>query len=156
MDRGASSVCLRVELQCNSQKQKLRLQRTPSMKFFTAKPCAACQSVGVFHWVHVVDCVSCASAQAICVDALGSTHKSYWTKTRRESGPRSWFFVKRFSHDVRWLRALLSRPGPLRRTFTLSVRRSASRFHIRTDTSPSGDHPSSWSSRSQRGRFDLQ
>ena len=58
-------------------------------------------------------------------------------ETRRESGLRS-FFVKRISCAVRWLRALLSWLGPLRRTFILSFRRRAPRFQIRTDASPYG------------------
>ena len=46
-------------------------------------------------------------------------------------------FATRISHAVRWLRAS-SRPGSLRGAFTLSVRRGAPRFQIRTDASPCG------------------
>ena len=52
----ANPVCFRMELQCNSQRRKPRLQRTASMKFFTAKPCCLstswCCSLGTCRELH--------------------------------------------------------------------------------------------------------
>ena len=37
-----------------------------------------------FHWIHVVDCVSGASGQTMCLDALGGTHRSYPVDTEEK------------------------------------------------------------------------
>ena len=50
----------------------------------------------------------------------------------------NFMFVRRFSHSVKWLRALVGRPERLSRSFTLKARRGAPRFAIRTDASPWG------------------
>jgi hypothetical protein len=47
-------------------------------------------------------------------------------------------FVRRFSHSVKWLRALVGRPDRLSRSYTLKARRGAPRFAFRTDASPWG------------------
>ena len=88
-----------------------------------------------------VDCVSCASGQRpfvsvrwrAVIDHTQWTPRSNTTRKR----PDELVFATRISHAVRWLRAS-SRPGSLRGAFTLSVRRGAPRFEIRTDTSPCG------------------
>ena len=73
------------------------------------------------------------------------TVESGWTswdldisERRREGGPRSWVFVNRMSHAVRWLGALLSRRSTLRRTFNLSVRKMLHSFQTHTGASPYG------------------
>ena len=88
-----------------------------------------------------MDCVSCASGQTICLDALESTHRPYqWTPRTNTMRKRleKLVLITRMSHAVRWLRPLLCRPGPLRRPDTSTVRRGAPRCQVRTGASPYG------------------
>ena len=68
------------------------------MKFFAAKPWCL-SKVGVFSWIHVVDCVSCANGQTMCLDA----YHTQWTPRRKHDNKAA----KRISHAVRWLRAFV-------------------------------------------------
>ena len=120
-----------MESVCNSQERERRLQRV-SMNSFTANRCLSrCHC----RWI-LVDCVSCASGQTVSMlgGALTDPQRTPNRNTTRQ--PEKLVFVKCVSLTGRPL-ALLSRLGPLRRTFTLSVRR-VPRVHIRTDASPCG------------------
>ena len=68
------------------------------------------------------------------------TEHTQWTPKRNATRKRleKFVFVKRISHAVRCFRALLSRPGQIRRMLGLSVRRCAPQFQIDTDASPYG------------------
>ena len=109
-----------MESQYNSQKRKPRLKKATSMNSFTAKPCCLskswCPSLGTFRGLRQLR--QCPDRQSVSMLVILSRRRG---ETRRESGPISWVFAKSISHVARWLRVLLSRPGPLWRTFTLSV-----------------------------------
>ena len=57
---------------------KLRLQRTASREILHDQAMLPVKKLVSFaHWIHVVDCSSCASGQTLCLDAFGSTHRSH-------------------------------------------------------------------------------
>ena len=68
------------------------------------------------------------------------TDHTQWTPNSNATRKRleKLVFVKHIAHAFTWLRPLLSRAGPLRRTFTFCVRSGSQRCQFHTDASPNG------------------